>query len=288
MELSVGELAQILGQSQPRVSRHLKILSDARVLERRKEGSWVFLTLADPDRVEPMFALIDAWSDKSTQTLFASDCARTEGIRSERAEAATRYFSGHAEVWDQIRSLHAAETEVESAIDEALGDQHLGRLVDIGTGTGRMIELFGPRASQAGTVPIVDSGGRLVGPFAVMLLTPEVGNAMQRVRHEPGRGPHEKISRSREGRGRHAAACAQRRRERGQHHGDHHHGPHPDEPCDRRQAAAAGGAQVVHYAASSYSSLRRHHTSVSLRPFGARSSHWYMPHSASSPRANAE
>ena len=149
MELSVGELAQILGQSQPRVSRHLKILSDARVLERRKEGSWVFLTLADDERVEPMFALIDAWSDSSTQALFASDSARTESIRGERAEAANRYFSGHAEVWDQIRSLHAAETEVEGAIDEALGNQHLGRFVDIGTGTGRMIELFGPRASQA-------------------------------------------------------------------------------------------------------------------------------------------
>jgi ArsR family transcriptional regulator len=149
MELSVGELAQILGQSQPRVSRHLKILSDAQVLERRKEGSWVFLTLADAERVEPMFALIDAWSDKSTQALFASDSARTESIRAERAEAANRYFSGHAEVWDQIRSLHAAETEVERAIDQALGDNHLGRFVDIGTGTGRMIELFGPRASQA-------------------------------------------------------------------------------------------------------------------------------------------
>ena len=149
MELSVGELAQILGQSQPRVSRHLKILSDARVLERRKEGSWVFLTLADDERVEPMFALIDAWSDSSTQALFASDSARTESIRGERAEAANRYFSGHAEVWDQIRSLHAAETDVEGAIDEALGSQHLGRFVDIGTGTGRMIELFGPRASQA-------------------------------------------------------------------------------------------------------------------------------------------
>ena len=149
MELSVGELAQILGQSQPRVSRHLKILSDARVLERRKEGSWVFLTLADDERVEPMFALIDAWSDSSTQALFASDSARTESIRGERAEAANRYFSGHAEVWDQIRSLHAAETDVEGAIDEALGNQHLGRFVDIGTGTGRMIELFGPRASQA-------------------------------------------------------------------------------------------------------------------------------------------
>ena len=149
MELSVGELAHVLGQSQPRVSRHLKILSDAGVLERRKEGSWVFLTLADSERVEPMFELIDSWADEATQGLFSADAARTETIRAERAEAATRYFAGHAEVWDQIRSLHVAECEVESAIDEALGNRSLGRLVDIGTGTGRMIELFGPRSSQA-------------------------------------------------------------------------------------------------------------------------------------------
>lgn len=149
MELSVGELAQILGQSQPRVSRHLKILSDAEVLERRKEGSWVFLTLTDAGRIEPMFALIDSWSDGPTRALFASDASRTETIRAERAEAANRYFAGHAEVWDQIRSLHVAESEVERAIDRALGRRPLGRLVDIGTGTGRMIELFGPRSSQA-------------------------------------------------------------------------------------------------------------------------------------------
>ena len=149
MELSVGELAQILGQSQPRVSRHLKILSDAGVLERRKEGSWVFLTLTDVDRIAPMFALIDSWSDAATRALFASDASRTETIRAERAEAANRYFAGHAEVWDQIRSLHVAESEVERAIDRALPRQSLGRLVDIGTGTGRMIELFGPRSSQA-------------------------------------------------------------------------------------------------------------------------------------------
>lgn len=149
MELSVGELAQVLGQSQPRVSRHLKILSDAGVLERRKEGSWVFLTLTDPDRIDPMFALIDQWADRSTQALFATDAARTETIRAERAEAANRYFAGHAEVWDQIRSLHVAECEVERAIDDALGNRPLGRLVDIGTGTGRMIELFGPRSSIA-------------------------------------------------------------------------------------------------------------------------------------------
>ena len=149
MELSVGELAQILGQSQPRVSRHLKILSDAGVLERRKEGSWVFLTLAEAERVEPMFGLIDNWADGATQALFAADAARTETIRAERAEAANRYFAYHAEIWDQIRSLHVAESDVERAIDRSLGRRPLGRLVDVGTGTGRMIELFGPRASQA-------------------------------------------------------------------------------------------------------------------------------------------
>jgi ArsR family transcriptional regulator len=149
MELSVGELAQVLGQSQPRVSRHLKILADAGVLERRKEGSWVFLTLVDPERVEPLFALVDRWADAATEALFASGASRTESIRAERAEAANRYFTSHAQVWDQIRSLHVAESEVERAIDSALGRRPLGRLVDVGTGTGRMIELFGPRASQA-------------------------------------------------------------------------------------------------------------------------------------------
>ena len=149
MELSVGELAQVLGQSQPRVSRHLKILADAGVLERRKEGSWVFLTLVDRDRVEPLFGLIDKWADAATEALFVSDSVRTETIRAERAEAASRYFTSHAEVWDQIRSLHVGESEVERAIGTALGRRALGRLVDVGTGTGRMIELFGPRASQA-------------------------------------------------------------------------------------------------------------------------------------------
>lgn len=149
MELSVGELAQVLGQSQPRVSRHLKILADAGVLERRKEGSWVFLILAGAERVAPMFALIDKWADASTQSLFASDGARIETIRAERAEAANRYFAGHAEVWDQIRSLHVAESQVERSIERVLGKRRLGRLVDIGTGTGRMIELLAPRSSEA-------------------------------------------------------------------------------------------------------------------------------------------
>ncbi len=149
MELSVGELAQILGQSQPRVSRHLKVLADADMLERRKEGSWVFLMLAGAERLDPLFVLFEEWADPATKAMFAVDAARTENIRAERAEAANRYFAGHAEMWDQIRSLHVAECDVEQAIDRALDGRSLGRLVDVGTGTGRMIELFGPRAAQA-------------------------------------------------------------------------------------------------------------------------------------------
>ena len=149
MELSVGELAQVLGQSQPRVSRHLKILGDAGVLDRRKEGSWVFVALAGPERTQPLFALLDSWADEATTALFETDAARTQGIRAERAEAANRYFASHAEVWDQIRSLHVAESDVERAIERSLGRKSLGRLVDVGTGTGRMIELFAGRASHA-------------------------------------------------------------------------------------------------------------------------------------------
>jgi ArsR family transcriptional regulator len=149
MELSVGELAQVLGQSQPRVSRHLKILADAGVVERRKEGSWVFLTLADPARVDAIFGLIECWPDRAAEALFAADGARLDAIRADRAEAASRYFTTYADVWDSIRSMHVAESEVEQAIERAVGKQPLGRLIDIGTGTGRMLELFGPRASQA-------------------------------------------------------------------------------------------------------------------------------------------
>lgn len=149
MELSVGELAQLLGQSQPRVSRHVRILADAGIVDRRKEGSWVFLAIADPSRTEPLLALVNAWTDEQSSAVFDEDSERLDAVRADRAQAAERYFEAQAPVWDSIRSLHVAETEVERAIDRALGRRGLGTLVDIGTGTGRMIELFGPRASEA-------------------------------------------------------------------------------------------------------------------------------------------
>ena len=149
MELSVGELAQVLGQSQPRVSRHVKILGDAGLLDRHKEGSWVFLALTDDPRTAIVFDLIDQWLDEKSRDVLAADAVRLAAVRADRAEAAARYFATHAEAWDSIRSLHVAESAVEKAIQHALGDEAVGRLLDVGTGTGRMIELLGPTAIQA-------------------------------------------------------------------------------------------------------------------------------------------
>ena len=150
MELSVGEIAQVLGQSQPRVSRHVKILIDAGLAERRKEGSWVFVSLGERARVEPLFQLLDRWTELDGENPWvAADAARLAAVRADRAAAAERYFASHAEQWDALRSLHVAESEVEAAIARALGEAPLGQLIDIGTGTGRMIELFGPGADHA-------------------------------------------------------------------------------------------------------------------------------------------
>ncbi|HEY0326163.1 MAG TPA: metalloregulator ArsR/SmtB family transcription factor [Allosphingosinicella sp.] len=152
MELSVGEIAQVLGQSQPRVSRHVKILAEAGLVERRKEGSWVFLSLGTRDRMEPLFALLDRWAEQDSEDDWAeADAERLSAVRAERAAAAQSYFAAHAEEWDHLRSLHVAEAEVEAGIARALAADRraTGRLVDIGTGTGRMIELFGRAADHA-------------------------------------------------------------------------------------------------------------------------------------------
>ena len=150
MELSVGELAQVLGQSQPRVSRHVRILIDCGLAERRKEGSWVFLSLGPRERLEPLFDLMDCWTDVDGEDPWGiADAARLAAVRSDRAAAAERYFAAQADHWDEIRSLHIAESEVEAAVARALADRPVGRLVDIGTGTGRMIELFGREADHA-------------------------------------------------------------------------------------------------------------------------------------------
>ena len=149
MELSVGELAQVLEQSQPRVSRHVKILCDARLVERRKEGSWVFVVLGAADIVSPVLDAVDRWALLQPDPWTLADAARLAAVRADRAAAAAHWFESNAPQWDAIRSLHIAESQVEQAMGRLLGDAPVQQLVDIGTGTGRMLELFGARAQHA-------------------------------------------------------------------------------------------------------------------------------------------
>jgi len=115
MELSIGEVAQVLGQSQPRVSRHVKILADAGLIARRKDGSWVFLTLGIPERLEPVFMALDRWTAREPAEIRA-DRIRLQAIRDVRAIAAEDWFETHAAEWDALRSLHVSDQEVEAAI----------------------------------------------------------------------------------------------------------------------------------------------------------------------------
>ena len=148
MELSVGEIAQVLGQSQPRVSRHIKVLVDAGLALKRREGSSIFLTCAPSLLAVPLFHLLDASAGAEGDHWTRADRARLAAVRADRSAAAERWFAVHATEWDKIRSLHVPEAEVEVAMAELLG-RDLGRLVDIGTGTGRILELLAPTAHQA-------------------------------------------------------------------------------------------------------------------------------------------
>jgi ArsR family transcriptional regulator len=145
VELAVGELALVLGQSQPRISRHVRILAQAGLVTRHKEGAWVFLTLAPDAALRELLARLDHWPHDPG--VLAADRAALDRVRAEREAAARAWFAAHASEWDSLRALHVPEAAVETAICQALGEAPLGRLVDVGTGTGRMLELLGPRAS---------------------------------------------------------------------------------------------------------------------------------------------
>jgi ubiquinone/menaquinone biosynthesis C-methylase UbiE/DNA-binding transcriptional ArsR family regulator len=155
MELAVGELAQVLGQSQPRVSRHVGILCDAGLAERRREGSWVFLRQAEAegaaapiiDAVQALLVIAEG-AEPAFAALCDADRKKLVAIRQSREAAAEHYFARHAGEWDDLRALHSPDAEVERRLIEALADAPLGAVLDIGTGTGRIAELLADRADR--------------------------------------------------------------------------------------------------------------------------------------------
>lgn len=155
MELSVGELAHVLGQSQPRVSRHIAILCDSGLAERRREGSWVFLrqtiSTASAQPIAAAVAQLLQAAEKEDEA-FALRCGEDRrhlvAIRSSREKNAAEFFARQAPSWDDLRALLGPAEKVESALLKGLGEGSLGTLLDIGTGTGRIAELLAGRADH--------------------------------------------------------------------------------------------------------------------------------------------
>lgn len=141
-ELTVSDLTDILRQSQPRISRHLKLLAEAGLIERFREGAWAFFRLAESGGNAELARALVARLDPADPTV-KRDRERLAAVRQARAAAAQSYFRAHAAEWDRIRKLHVADQAVESAISDALRDRPFRSLLDLGTGTGRILELFG-------------------------------------------------------------------------------------------------------------------------------------------------
>ena len=145
-ELSVMELSGVLEQSQPRVSRHLKVMADAGLIERFPDGARVFYRLSSEPTIRRLVeTILDLLADSEGE----QDHLRLGQVRAERSAAAAAYFERVAPQWDRIRSLYVAETAVEAAILKAVGEGPFDRLVDLGTGSGRMLTLLGRRAKMS-------------------------------------------------------------------------------------------------------------------------------------------
>ncbi len=145
--LTVSDLTEILRQAQPRVSRHLKLLTDAGLIERTAEGAWAYFHLASADpRVQVARAALRSLA--GADPTLASDRERLAAVRAERAREAQRYFDQHAGQWDVIRRLHVGDEQVEQALVDTLAARPYQSVLDVGTGTGRILELLGPRIKR--------------------------------------------------------------------------------------------------------------------------------------------
>jgi DNA-binding transcriptional ArsR family regulator/precorrin-6B methylase 2 len=147
-ELTVTEITQVLGQSQPRVSHHLRQLTEAGLLERYREGSWVFYRLRDEGGGAPLVRRLLELVPEDDAVL-ARDVERLDAVRGTRAAVAAAYFRENAAQWHRLRAMHVDETVVEREILQLVGTEDIGDLLDLGTGTGRILELLGDRARRA-------------------------------------------------------------------------------------------------------------------------------------------
>jgi ArsR family transcriptional regulator len=147
-ELTVSDLTEILGQSQPRISRHLKVMVEAGLIARHREGSWAYYRLAEGTPEAELTRAIVAGLDRADR-ITGADRERFATVRAQRSAAAQAFFAKLAPQWDRLRSLHAPEHAVEAAILEVVDEKPFRSVLDLGTGTGQILKLVAPRAQRA-------------------------------------------------------------------------------------------------------------------------------------------
>ena len=147
-ELTVSELTQILGLSQPRVTQYIKSLEAAGIIERLKEGSWVFSRLRRGQ--EGLSAIVAATlaALPRDDAHLAADRRRLDDIRDKRAAAAQAFFADVANDRGQLGDEYLPQADIEAAIRDALGQRTFAHMVDLGTGTGRMLTLLADRVES--------------------------------------------------------------------------------------------------------------------------------------------
>lgn len=176
-ELSVKDLTDILGQSQPRVSRHLKLLAEAGLVVRSAEGAWAYYRIADPGEKRDLVGALLVPVEKSGGIL-TDDKKKLTAIRREHQNQADEYFSKVAKNWDNLRNLHVPEEAVEAAILRVLGKKKVKRLLDLGSGTGRMLELL-HQNYEYGTG--IDLSREMIGVARAKLSASGINNAQVRL-----------------------------------------------------------------------------------------------------------
>ncbi|MBN9345920.1 MAG: metalloregulator ArsR/SmtB family transcription factor [Devosia sp.] len=176
-EHTVKDLTEILGQSQPRVSRHLKLLADAGLVTRNAEGAWAYYRLADTDTAADLGRWLVARLDGDDPGR-QRDRVQLEAIRAAQQAQAAAYFAKVADRWDELRQLHVPEEAVEAAIVAALEGRVVDLLIDLGTGTGRMLELLAGHYRRGIGI---DASREMIAVARARLTAANIGHAQVRL-----------------------------------------------------------------------------------------------------------
>ena len=140
-DLTVTDLTDILGQSQPRISRHLKLLTEESLIDRYQEGAWAYFRLRQEGKAAALVRTLLAAASEEDPVLLR-DSERLLAVKRLRAERAQAYFSRNASEWDELRRLHVSDAAVEAALLKLIGKTPIDALLDLGTGTGWILQLL--------------------------------------------------------------------------------------------------------------------------------------------------